>query len=53
MTISFKAIAGLVPTIWGALKRFAPYVAVELLVPGGTVLAILYWLIRRRRAAAG
>lgn len=51
--ISFKPIAGLARGIWGALKRFAPYAAIELVLPGATVLAILYWLIRRRRAASG
>lgn len=50
---SFKPIAGLAWTIWGALKRFAPYAAIELVLPGGTFLAILYWLIRRRRAVSG
>ncbi len=34
------------------LKEFAPYAAIELVLPGGTVLAILCWLYRRRRAAA-
>jgi hypothetical protein len=28
------------------LKKFGPYVAVELLLPGGTVIAILLYLFR-------
>lgn len=38
--------------IWGVLREFAPYAAIELILPGGTILAILCWLYRRRRAAA-
>ena len=34
------------------LKALGPYAAIELLLPGGTVIAILCWLYRRRRAAA-
>ena len=37
--------------IWAVLKAFAPYAAIELILPGGTVLAILCWLYRRRLAA--
>jgi len=37
---------------WGVLKELAPYAAIELVLPGGTVLAILCWLYRRRRSAA-
>lgn len=33
-------------------RRFGPYLALELFVPGGTLLAILYWLRERRKAAA-
>ena len=39
--------------IWGVLREFAPYAAIELILPGGTILAIVCWLYRRRRAAAG
>ena len=38
--------------LWGVLREFAPYAAIELILPGGTILAILCWLYRRRRAAA-
>ena len=37
---------------WGVLRELAPYAAIELLLPGGTVIAILCWLYRRRRTAA-
>jgi hypothetical protein len=32
------------------LRRFGPYAAIELLLPGGSLLAILLWLYRRNRA---
>lgn len=35
--------------IWGVLRELAPYAAIELILPGGTILAILCWLYRRRR----
>jgi hypothetical protein len=34
------------------LKTAAPYLAVELLLPGGTLLALLMWLAQRRKAMA-
>jgi len=38
--------------IWGILRELAPYAAIELILPGGTILAILCWLYRKRRAVA-
>jgi hypothetical protein len=32
------------------LRRLGPYAAIELLLPGGSILAILLWLYRRHRA---
>ncbi len=32
-----------------ALKEVAPYAALELLLPGGSLLALVLWLHRRRR----
>lgn len=34
---------------WGLVRTFAPYAAIELILPGGTVIAIVCWLYRRRR----
>ena len=50
---SFKPLAGRIRAIWAVVKEFAPYAAIELVLPGGTVLAILYWLFRRRRVGSG
>jgi hypothetical protein len=53
-------LGGAVLTVGAWLKRIAPllrnlgpYAAIELLLPGGSLLALLLWLYRRRRAAAG
>lgn len=50
---SFKPLAGRIRGIWEVVKEFAPYAAIELVLPGGTVLAVLYWLFRGRRVAPG
>ena len=50
---SFKSYAPRVSAIWGVLKEFAPYAAIELLLPGGSVLAILCWFYRKRTTATG
>ena len=34
-----------------AMRSMGPYVAIELLVPGGTLLSLLLWYTRNRRAA--
>ncbi len=31
------------------LRQFGPYAAIELLVPGGSVIAVLLWLYRRHK----
>jgi hypothetical protein len=33
------------------LRALGPYVALELILPGGTVVAALFWLYRHRRAS--
>ena len=38
-------IGGLV----AVLRSLGPYMAVELILPGGTLLALLLWLYRRRQ----
>ena len=53
VAINVKALEGRMRTIWRLLKQFAPYAAIELLLPGGTILAILCWLWRRRQVSAG
>jgi hypothetical protein len=35
------------------LKALAPYALIELILPGGSVMALLLWLYRRRRNGVG
>jgi hypothetical protein len=49
---SFKSYAPRIRAMWEALKEFAPYAAIELLLPGGSILAILCWLYRKRQVAS-
>ena len=37
--------------IVGKLKELAPYALIELILPGGSVMALLLWLYRRHRKA--
>src|SRR5690242_16869676 len=37
---------------WTGIRALAPYAAIEILLPGGTLLALLYWLYRRHRQAS-
>jgi hypothetical protein len=33
----------------GKLKSLAPYALVELLLPGGSIIALTLWMLRRRK----
>jgi hypothetical protein len=37
----------------GRLRGLAPYALMELILPGGSLMAVLLWLYRRRKKAAG
>jgi hypothetical protein len=49
MPVVFQA-ARWITAGWALLKGVAPYAAIELLLPGGSILAILLWLYRKRPA---
>jgi hypothetical protein len=34
-------------------KRFGPYLAIEILLPGGTLIALLLYLARERKFLSG
>ena len=36
-----------------AIRSLGPYVAIELFLPGGSIIALALWTYRRRRAARG
>jgi hypothetical protein len=40
-------------TVIVRLKAFAPYAMIEIVLPGGSVMALLLWLYRRRRNQGG
>jgi hypothetical protein len=44
-------IGGRIAAIVSLLRSLGPYVAIELLLPGGSLLALLLWLYRRHRQA--
>jgi len=48
----FKGCAQRVKVLLGFIKQLAPYAAIELILPGGTLLALLLWFYHRRKAAA-
>jgi hypothetical protein len=35
------------------LREFAPYAVIELIMPGGSLLALALWLYRRQKKAQG
>ena len=45
------AARGAVKKVVQGLKALGPYMAIELLLPGGTLIALLMWLAARRKAA--
>lgn len=50
--LDFKGSAQRVKALLGFLKQLAPYAAIELILPGGTILALLLWFYQRRKAAS-
>src|SRR5271154_2397189 len=36
-------------TVFARFKAIAPYAAIELLLPGGSIIALTAWLLRRRK----
>jgi hypothetical protein len=43
--------AGWIALAVAGLKEIGPYAAIEIILPGGTLIALLLWLYRRRNAA--
>lgn len=41
------------PVVLAKLKELGPYAMMELLLPGGSVLALTVWLYRRRKKNSG
>ncbi len=45
------SLGGYATAVVGRLKDIAPYAAMELILPGGSLMAILLWLYRRQKKA--
>jgi len=39
-----------IPGIIAGIRRVAPYLAIELILPGGSLVALTLWLLRNRPA---
>lgn len=48
--MSLPTLQSMLETALEATRRFGPYVLTEVLLPGGTILALLLYLSRLRRA---
>jgi len=48
-----KGLGGNAAPVIARLKALAPYALIELVLPGGSVMALLLWLYRRRKNGAG
>jgi hypothetical protein len=46
-----RSLGGYVTAVVGKLRDLAPYAAMELILPGGSLMAVLLWLYRRQRKA--
>jgi hypothetical protein len=45
----FKTWTGRIGRCIAGLREFAPYAAIELLLPGGSLMALMLWFYRRRK----
>jgi hypothetical protein len=48
-----KGWGGYTAAVIARFKGLAPYALIELILPGGSVMALLLWLYRRRKNAIG
>ena len=46
-----RSLGGYAMAAVGRLKDLAPYAAMELILPGGSLMAVLLWLYRRQKKA--
>jgi hypothetical protein len=44
-----RTLGAWAPVVFARLREFGPYAMMELLLPGGSVLALTVWLYRRRK----
>ena len=48
-----KGLGGYAAAVIVRLRALAPYALIELILPGGSMVALLLWLYRRRKSGAG
>lgn len=48
-TPALRKLSGYAAVVVAKLREFAPYAAIELVLPGGSVVALLLWLYRRQK----
>ena len=48
-----KGWGGYAAVVIVRLKALAPYALIELILPGGSIMALLLWLYRRRKNGGG
>jgi hypothetical protein len=48
----FETLARWAALCAAGLRNVAPYAAIEIILPGGSLMALILWLYRRRKARA-
>lgn len=48
-SLGTRTLAAWAAVAFARLKELAPYAAIELLLPGGSVVALTLWFYRRRK----
>jgi len=48
-TPAARKFAAYAATVIGKLRDIAPYAAIELVLPGGSLMALLLWICRRQK----
>jgi hypothetical protein len=46
-----RTLRGAIARVMRSIRSFGPYVAIELILPGGSIIALALWTYRHRRAA--
>jgi hypothetical protein len=46
---AFEACIGFIPHGVARLRELAPYAAIELILPGGSLIALFLWYFQRKR----
>jgi len=52
-TLALGNCGGYAAAVMVRIKALAPYALIELVLPGGSMMALLLWLYRRRKSGVG